>query len=135
MTGDPNAKYFVTHLLASTIGAAAEKALYPITATADGNASAATAILYALPFRFTFVGGAKGVLLVNKKAAAVNVTLRGVTAGTASVVEVAPAFAGGAGFQPPVQRPLSAAGDIELGPFAVAVLLDMSFVKPGALQP
>ena len=125
-TGEPNAKYYVTQLLASTVGAAAEKALYSYKATsAAGNASAVAATLYVLPFRFTFVGGGRGVLLVNKRAHAIKVTLAGGITGTAKVVEVAPAYAGGAGFQPPVERSLSAAGEIELCPFAVAVAVDL----------
>ena len=82
VTGDPNAKYYVTQLLASTVGAAVEKALYPYTATPTATAGTAaarediehssdddaTAALYVLPFRFTAAGGERGVLLVNKKA-------------------------------------------------------------------
>ena len=43
---------------------------------------------------------------------------------TATSVEVAAgsAHAAGAGFQPPQQRQLSASGEVQLGPFAVAVV-------------
>jgi hypothetical protein len=136
VTGEPNAKYYVTQLLASTIGAAVEKALFSHTATA-GDAGAddagdaaftgidASATLYALPFRFTAAGGSKGVLVVNKKAAVLDVTLTGLSAAaSATVVEVAPSFAGGPGFQPPQKRQLSSTGVLSLGPFAVAVVLE-----------
>ena len=111
---------FVTQLLASTIGAAAEKALFPYTAAAAGGGNASAA-LYALPFRFTS-GSSKGVLLINKKADPLTVTVGGMGGASARVVEVAPGFAGGPGFQPTQDRRLSAAGAIQLGPFAVAVV-------------
>eukprot|EP01052_Picozoa_sp_SAG31_P033372 SAG31_NODE_3760_length_3909_cov_2.157743_4_plen_119_part_00 len=113
---------FVTQLLASTIGAAAEKALYPYTAAAAGRGNASAA-LYALPFRFTAASSSnKGVLLINKKAETLTVKVGGMGGAGARVVEVAPDFAGGPGFQPTQDRRLSAAGAIQLGPFAVAVV-------------
>ena len=125
VTGDPNAKYFVTQLLASTVGAAVDKAIFPYTASTAGAADASSA-LYALPFKFVSDWSeAKGVLLINKKASTYNVTLNGLAAGaSATVVEVNDGYAGGAGFQPPLKRSLSAGGEIELGPFAVAVLIE-----------
>lgn len=119
-TGDPNAKYFVTQLLASTVGADVEKALFGYTAGPGANAS-----VYVLPYRFTEAAGrAKGALVINKRAAPITVALRGpeLAGSQATVVEVAPEFPGGAGFQPPQQREVSASGVLELGPFAVAVI-------------
>jgi hypothetical protein len=141
-TGDPNAKYYVTQLLASTVGAAVEKALFSHTVTfavagvniGDGDMEGggegeggASSIIYALPFQFTTapVAGKKGVLLVNKAAAAVTVTLNGLVAGSVGkVVEVAVGYVGGPGFQPPQERLLSPAGTIRLAPFAVAVVVE-----------
>lgn len=129
VTGDRNAKYYVTQLLASTVGAAVEKSLYPYAVSPNNVTGGAAALLYALPFKYTAVGGARGVLLVNKKAEALNITIAGFGGATATVVEVnthsrghQPPPDGGAGFQPPLQRPLSSSGELELGPFAVAVV-------------
>ena len=62
MTGDPNSKYYVTQLLASTVGAAVEKALFASTVTVATGASGASTrsasaianeTVYVLPFQFT----------------------------------------------------------------------------------
>jgi hypothetical protein len=121
VTGDRNAKYYVTQLLASTVGAAVEKSLYYYTVSPSAGAAA---LLYALPFKFSAVGGSRGVLLVNKKADALNLTIVGFSGATATVVEVATHSRGhpGAGFQPPQQRQLSSSGEVQLGPIAVAVV-------------
>lgn len=141
VTGEPNAKYFVTQLLASTVGAAKEKALYSYSANPTpmvaGSASPQStsadvaAALYVLPFRFTANGGERGVLLINKKAVGYNVTLVGGLSTTtmvaaeavATVVEVNPGYRQGPGFQPPLTRLLSDAGELYMGPFAVAVVM------------
>ena len=127
VTGDPNAKYYVTQLLASTVGAAVEKALFRVVSSVLHGGGDGRAIVYALPFRFTTAAGGKkkGVLLVNKKAAPVGVTLNGLAGARGKVVEVAPGFEGGPGFQPPQDRAISAEGHVHLGPLAVAVLLDI----------
>ena len=149
MTGDPNSKYYVTQLLASTVGAAVEKALFASTVTVATGASGASTrsasaianeTVYVLPFQFT-ASAAKGLLLVNKKAAEINVTIAPAFAGlssssaappVATVVEVAMGFAGGASFQPPQRRELTEAGGLPLGPFAVAVVLEPSRkLEPG----
>ena len=152
VTGEANAKYYVTQLLASTIGAAVEKTLYGYNVTSstggagiadalDSASSSSSSTVYVLPFRFgagtdSGAGGQKGVLLVNKKAASVTITLVGLSSGdataggtgggaaVATVVEVAPEFVGGPGFQPPVKRAVSVEGELTLGPFAVAVVLE-----------
>ena len=141
VTGEPNAKYFVTQLLASTVGAAKEKALYsysanPTPMVADiaspqSTSADVAAALYVLPFRFTANGGERGVLLINKKAVGYNVTLVGGLSTTtmvaaeavATVVEVNPGYRQGPGFQPPLTRLLSDAGELYMGPFAVAVVM------------
>ena len=77
--------------------------------------------------------GKKGVLLVNLKAKPATVRLSGVRAGVAQVVEVAtegpaaaePGFAG-----KPFSRKLSAAGEIKLGPFAIAVVSELVLDEP-----
>ena len=144
-TGDPNAKYYVTQLLATTVGAAAEKALYPHAATLAPSANGSNAIdyIYALPYRFisevkqvqgeeesTTQGvvrakadGPKSVLLINKKVDPINVTFGAELIGaTATVVEVNVVAPHNAGFQPPLSRTLNAEGGLELGPLAVAVI-------------
>ena len=106
---------------------AVDKEIYPYTASMVGGSSAnAASALYALPFKFVSDWSeAKGVLLVNKKASTFNVTLNGLAVGaSARVVEVNDGYFGGAGFQPPLEWPLSAGGEIELGPFAVAVMIE-----------
>ena len=148
VTGEPNAKYFVTQLLASTVGAAKEKALYSYsanptpmvvagTASPQSTSADVAAALYVLPFRFTANGGERGVLLINKKAVGYNVTLVGGLSTTttmaattmvaaeavATVVEVNPGYRQGPGFQPPLTRLLSDAGELYMGPFAVAVVM------------
>ena len=144
-TGDPNAKYYVTQLLASTVGAAIEKALYPHIATLAPSTNGANAsdYVYALPYRFTSeekqaqvekesttqgvvrakANGPKSVLLINKKVDPINVTFGAELIGaTATVVEVNVATPHNAGFQPPLSRTLDAKGGLELGPLAVAVI-------------
>ena len=69
----------------------------------------------------------KGLLLVNKKAQKVEVTVEGATGGNALVVEVAtegpdkeePAFA------PQIAKKLSGSGVLQLGPFGVAVVTEL----------
>jgi hypothetical protein len=142
-------EFLPKHMARGGYGAAVEKTLYGCNVTSstgvagvadalDSASSSSSSPVYVLPFRFgagTDSVGRKGVLLVNKKAASVTITLVGLssgdaTAGTgggaavATVVEVAPEFAGGPGFQPPVKRAVSVGGELKLGPFAVAVVLE-----------
>ena len=144
-TGDPNAKYYVTQLLASTVGAAAEKALYPYTAALapSANGGNASDYVYALPYRFTSeakqaqgeeestagrtlrakADGPKSVLLINKKVDPISVTFGAELSGAkATVVEVNVAAPHNAGFLPPLSRAVNAEGRLELGPLAVAVV-------------
>ena len=51
MTGDRNAKYFVTQLLAGTVGAAVEKSLFShAIGVADNDTLSSSDALYVLPF-------------------------------------------------------------------------------------
>ena len=139
----------MTQLLASTVGAAAEKALYPYTAAITPSVSGENAsdYVYALPYRFTSraqgqqiageegtaeeiqkdavsaeAEGPKSVLLINKKVDPINVTFAELSGARATVVEVNVAAPHNAGFQPPQSRTLSAEGVLELAPLAVAVI-------------
>ena len=114
-TGEPNAKFWATQLLARTVGQAREKRV--VHATVAGKGAGA---LYALPY---VLNGSRAVMLVNKAAAPLDVVLGGVCGGQATVVE-----AGGVtpGFQPPLTRNLSDHGALRLGPFAVAVVQEHS---------
>lgn len=138
----------MTQLLASTVGAAAEKALYPYTAAITPSVSGENAsdYVYALPYRFTSgaqgqqiadeeakveemdavsadADGPKSVLLINKKVDPINVTFGAELSGArAMVVEVNVAAPHNAGFQAPQSRTLSAEGVLELAPLAVAVI-------------
>ena len=114
-TGEPNAKFWATQLLARTVGQAREKMV--VHATVAGKGAEA---LYALPY---VLDGSRAVLLINKAAAPLDIVLGGVCGGLATVVE-----AGGVspGFQPPLTRNLSNIGGIRLGPFAVAVVHEYS---------
>ena len=68
--------------------------------------------------------GQRGIMLVNKKAQTLSVSIEEAAGGLATVVEVAtsgpnadePAFA------PQVARKISSSGVLELGPFGVAVI-------------
>jgi len=93
------------------------------TEAVTGKDSGGTASdpIYALPYT---KNGERGIMIVNKKASPLNVTIAGVSGGLATVVEVAtsgpnakePAFA------PQIAKIISSAGVLELGPFGVAVV-------------
>ena len=62
----------------------------------------------------------KAILLVSKADVWMDVLLPGVVGGSATVVEVN-ADAAEPGFEPPVQKGISAEGKLSIGPYAVAV--------------
>ena len=78
-------------------------------------------------FRSDVMEDKKGLLLVNKKAQHMSVTIGGATGGNALVVEVAtegpdkeePAFA------PQIAKKISKEGVLQLGPFGVAVVTEL----------
>ena len=93
-SGEPNAKYWVTRLLAATVGSTASKQLHPISTGSDPSQLYALAYTLLPPARRP-KGGAeeaaaptRGVLLINKRRAPATATLRGVSGGLASCVEV-----------------------------------------------
>ena len=51
-------------------------------------------------------------------------TSAGLSGARGNVVEVAPGFEGGPGFQPPQERIILPSGQIRLGPLGVAVMLE-----------
>ena len=101
-TGEPNAKYWVTQLLAQTVGGKQNKTVLASTASWNGIAWArkggarqpgsqwanSSRPLYALPWREA--DGLRGVLLVNKKSTPMRVTIKGIDSSWAVLsVEVA----------------------------------------------
>lgn len=113
-SGEPNAKYWVTRLLAATVGSRAPKRLSPSN-TSD------PAGLYALAFTATAPPHARSLLLVNKRRGPATATLAGVTGGTASCVEVGAGLSE-PGFAPTVVRQLSNGGVLAMGGFATCVV-------------
>ena len=88
-----------------------------------GPPPGSAAPVYAMPYE---KDSAKGVLLVNKKAVAVDVTIAGATDGSATSVEVnTDPSCSDPGFEPQVQKAISAKGVLSLGPFAVAVVTEL----------
>jgi len=210
-TGEPNAKYWVTNLLATTIGRPVEKSIMACNVTsnapapppsqdtclsdmqfgggdvgvanvtvaaavercrmmpkcggfttsgADENCSASSARVFEMHFKDSrgvkngrhvkgstswplpppplppssavpvhampyIMGGARGALLINKKAVRLEVRLEGVSGGVATMVEVDEASAE-PGLAPPISRPVSAGGMLSLGPFGVAVVSELA---------
>jgi hypothetical protein len=118
-TGEPNSKYFVTHLLATSIGTKTQKTLVASeVGTGIGNTSAISEI-YSLAYIDS--AGAKGIMLVNKGVGAVAVELAGIKSALARVVEVNVDVAE-PGFEPIVKRTVGADGMLRLGPLAVAIV-------------
>ena len=125
-TGMVNAKYWVTQLLAATVGDAKPKTIVASTVHApqgapdgDGDGDGDAAQVYVMAF---VKDGRKGALLVNKQASPHDLVLHGARGGAALVVEVTGEEPG---FNPPVARQVSANGSIALGPFGVAVVVDL----------
>merc|ERR1712166_1218013 len=111
-SGQPNAKYWVTQLLAQTVGTKESKAIVNVTVS-DADS------VYAMPF--IKQGTDRGILLVNKEGAEVAITIKGIKAGLASCVDgtgdtETPAFA------PPAVKHIGADGILNLGAFGVAVV-------------
>ena len=79
--------------------------------------------LYAMPYLMD-ESGAKGALLVNKKAAPMLVSMKGVAGGSATVIEVAPGDDETA-LNPPIERQIGSDGSLLLGPFATAVVTSL----------
>ena len=132
-----SAQYWVTNLLATTVGDSGEKSIKNSKITenymsevvtgqdsGDGAADGTNSSIFAMPYT---KDGKKGVLIVNKKAAAVELTIKGATGGQATVVEVNtdPACSE-PGFEPQIHKPISEAGVLSLGPFAVAVVTELT---------
>ena len=71
--------------------------------------------------------GKKGVLVVNKKSVAMELTIKRAKGGEAMVVEVnTDSGCSEPGFEPQVRRSISAAGVLSLGPFGVAVVTELT---------
>lgn len=111
VTGRPNAKYYVTQLLAGTVGTPAEKRIFHSNVSHPG-------LVYAMPYA---INQTRGLLLVNKEEHDMNVTLTGITVGNATVVEVN-ATSSEPAFESPVHKMVASGGVLRLGPYAVAVV-------------
>ena len=69
---------------------------------------------------------AKGLLIVNKKSVAVDVTITGAKGGQATAVEVnTDPSCSEPGWEPQVHKEISSEGVLSLGPFAVAVVTQL----------
>jgi hypothetical protein len=110
-TGEVNAKYWVTNLLAATVGTNEMKDFAKATVS-DG------ASLYALPY--TINGRGRGYLLVNKTPKPISAQLDGVGGGTASCVEVQEGL-DEPGWHPQVVKEV-VEGALQLGGFGVCVV-------------
>jgi len=124
-TGEPNVKYYAIKMLADSVGSKASKTIYKSTLTGAGTGGAGTKYagpIHAMPYE---MAGQKAMLVVNMKQTAQVLTVVGATVGaTVSVLEVdvnskEPGFTG-----PPATRKVGAGGEVDLGPFAIA-LIDM----------
>ena len=121
-TGEPNAKYWATRVLAEALGTAPRDLFNSSVAGGGGG----VAPLYSLAMQVPDAGGGPArrvLLLVSKTSDAVAVALAdgGFPHGSAAIVlEGAGAEPG---FNPPVARaPDAASGALSLGPYAVAVV-------------
>ena len=125
-TGEVNAKYWVTKLLATTVGDNQEKTVVAseisVTQSRRGIENVTSSLpVYVMPYKKQ---QQKGMLIVNKKATALALTIDGsAQGGVATVVEVnTDTSCTDPGFEPPVRRLVSSNGMLRLGPFAVAVV-------------
>ena len=126
----------VTNLLATTVGDSQEKSIKASTVTelppANVTATSHVTVLgqgteptnvhavYVMPY---MKAGKKGMLIVNKKSVGVQVSIKSAVGGQATVVEVnTDPRCSEPGFEPQVRKIISAAGTLDLGPFAVAVV-------------
>merc|ERR1712060_317345 len=76
----------------------------------------ADAFVYILPYS---IAGAEGLLVVNKKATPIQLTLAGVKQASAKSVEV---YGPEPALNPPITRLVHEDGTLYLGPFAVAIV-------------
>ena len=129
-TGEPNAKYWVTNLLATTVGDSREKSIKAAKLTVTRGAASARQLrepavdpVYVMPFE---KAGKRGMLVVNKRSVPLELTIAGATGGHATAVEVnTEPDCSEPGFEPQVAKEISAAGVLSLGPFAVAVVTEL----------
>ena len=110
-TGLPNAKYWVTKLLAATVGSKDHKLIFNSTCSDTSGA-------YALPFE---MARGRGLLLVNKRPSLVVFSIPGFAGGTASCVD-GTGYPHTPGLAPPIVKQVDANGQLQLGAFGVAVL-------------
>jgi hypothetical protein len=143
-TGKPLAKYWVTQLLATTVGGKQNKTVFAnmvsfngstwqrnASRVCDGHSSAPMQCGWAGKERPLYVlayldhkTNRRGILLVNKRKIPMSVHLGNVTGGTALSLEVATEGSASdePGYQPAVEKTVPPQGVIELGPFAIAVV-------------
>jgi len=125
-TGEPNAKYWATRVLAEALGTA-PRDLFNSSVSGGGGGCGGVAPLYSLAMQVPDEAGGgparRVLLLVSKTSDAVAVALAdgGFPSGSSAIVlEGAGAEPG---LNPPVARaPDAASGALSLGPYAVAVV-------------
>lgn len=116
-TGQVNAKYWVTHVLATTVGTAEEKSVFNSTVEHASSDEVANAV-YVFPYAKS---ADKGILVVNKMGTPLELRLHSIIAGSATIVDV-DLMSNEPGFNPPRTQLISEDGKLSLGPYGVAVV-------------
>lgn len=125
--GQVNAKYWVTNILAKTVGTAEEKSLFKAI-VANASSDEVRDAVYVLPY---VKSAKKGILVVNKMGAPLELRFHSIIGGSATVVDVDLASKE-PGFNPPSVRRIGKNGKLLLGPYAVAVATELDGVWPCA---
>ena len=116
MTYYLQAKYWVTQLLAQTVGTKESKAIMNVTVSDAGS-------VYAMPYVKLDTG--RGILLINKRGAEARILIKGIDGGLASCVD-GTGDAESPGFAPPAVKHIGADGILNLGPYGVAVVTTLT---------
>ena len=122
-TGQVNSKYWVTSLLAKTVGGKQSKTI--LNSTVNGQSRGNSSVAYVMPYELDTPDNSRGMLLVNKRGTPVTFAITGATGGLASCVDGSGAGDDGPGFAPPIVKPISASGELTLGAYGVAVVTQL----------
>ena len=80
---------------------------------------------YVMPYQKDTPESPRGILIINKLGTAATFAIKGATGGLASCVDGTGAGEDGPGFAPPIVKPISASGELSLGPYGVAVVTQL----------
>ena len=122
-TGQVNAKYWVTNLLARTVGTKETKSI--LDCTVDGQPHGNSSTAYAMPYEMDTPESPRGILVINKLGTDATFMIKGASGGLASCVDGTGAGEDGPGFAPPIVKPISSSGKLTLGPYGVAVVTQL----------